>query len=78
MPVAIARAAEHIRSAVEREVSQRQAVHRAPHAVGAGPEALELVLDDNQISEHQREWLERPETYPTARSSSRVLEASGR
>jgi ribosome-associated translation inhibitor RaiA len=63
MPVAIDRAAEHIRSAVECEVSRLQAAHGAPQAVGPGPDALELVLHGNQISQHQREWLERPENY---------------
>ena len=63
MPVAIDRAAGHIRIAVEREVSQLQVAPGAPHAVGTGPEALELVLDDNKISQTQREWLERPENY---------------
>jgi ribosome-associated translation inhibitor RaiA len=63
MPVAIDRAAEHIRSAVEREVSRLQAAPDAPYAVAAGPQALELVLDDNKISQNQREWLERPENY---------------
>jgi ribosome-associated translation inhibitor RaiA len=63
MPVAIDRAAEHIRSAVEREVSRLQAAPGAPHAEGAGPDTLELVLDDNKISQHQREWLERPANY---------------
>jgi hypothetical protein len=48
---------------VEREVSRRQAAPRAPHAAEAEPDALELVLDGNQISQQQREWLERPENY---------------
>ena len=63
MRVAIDRAAEHVRSAVEREVSRLQAVPRAPHAAEAEPDALTLVLDGNQISQQQREWLERPENY---------------
>jgi ribosome-associated translation inhibitor RaiA len=63
MPVAIDRAAEHMRSAIEREVSRLQALHGAHQAVGPGRDALELVLHGNQISQHQREWLERPENY---------------
>ena len=63
MRVAIDRAAEHVRDAVEREVSRLQAAPRAPHAAEAEPDALELVLDGNQISQRQREWLERPENY---------------
>lgn len=63
MRVAIDRAAEHVRDAVEREVSRLQAAPRAPHAAEAEPDALELVLDGNQISQQQREWLERPENY---------------
>jgi hypothetical protein len=30
-------------------------------AAEGGPDALQLVLHDNQISQQQREWLERPE-----------------
>jgi hypothetical protein len=63
MHVAIDCAAEHVRGAVEREVSRLQAAPRAPHAAEAEPDALELVLDGNQISQQQREWLERPENY---------------
>ena len=63
MRVAIDRAAEHVRDAVEREMSRLQAATRAPHAAEAEPDALELVLDGNQISQQQREWLERPENY---------------
>ena len=63
MRVAIDRSAEHVRGAVEREVSRLQAAPRAPHAAEAELDALELVLDGNQISQQQREWLERPENY---------------
>jgi ribosome-associated translation inhibitor RaiA len=63
MPVAIDRAAEDIRGAVEREVSRLKAVSGAPRVMRAGAEALEMVLDDNRISQHQRELMERPENY---------------
>jgi ribosomal subunit interface protein len=63
MPNAIDRAAEEVRSAVEREVARSQAAPRGPHAAKAQPGALELVLYDNQISQQQRDWLERPENY---------------
>ena len=63
MRVAIDCAAEHVRGAVEREVSRLQAAPRAPHVAEAEPHALELLLDGNQISQQQREWLERPENY---------------
>ena len=65
MAVAIDRAADDIRGAVEREVSRLQSVPSSPAPVGAdaGSSALEIVLDDNRIAQQQREWLERPENY---------------
>ena len=65
MAVAIDRAAEDVRRAVEREASRLRTVPGSPSPVGedAGSGALEIVLDDNRISQHQREWLERPENY---------------
>jgi len=63
MPGAIDRAAEDIRRAVEREVARLQAAPRASLVAEAGPGSLELVLNDNQISQQQRDWLERPENY---------------
>ena len=63
MPGAIDRAAEEIRSAVEREVARPQAAPRESYVAKAAPGSLELVLNDNQISQQQREWLERPENY---------------
>ncbi len=62
MPVAVDRAAEDIRRAVEREVSRVQAVRRAPRGVRVG-EPREILLDDNRISRQQRELMERPEHY---------------
>ena len=65
MAVAIDRAADDIRSAVEHEVSRLLTVPGAPSPAGedAGSGTLELVLKDNQISLHQRKMLERPENY---------------
>lgn len=63
MPGAINRAAEDIRRAVEREVARPQAAPRESYVGEAAPGSLELVLKDNQISQWQREWLERPENY---------------
>lgn len=63
MDRAMTRASFDLRDAVEREVSRLQAPRRASHAVDAGPDALELVLHDNQISQQQRNRLERPENY---------------
>jgi ribosome-associated translation inhibitor RaiA len=63
MPGAIDRAAEEIRSAVEREVARPQAAPRASYVAEAAPGSLKLVLNDNQISQQQREWLERPKNY---------------
>jgi hypothetical protein len=40
-----------------------RAITRAFDAADTRPDALELVLHDNQISQEQREWLERPENY---------------
>ena len=77
MPVAIDHAAKGVRGAVEREVSRLQAAPRASHAAEAGPDALELVLHDNQISQQQREWLERPENYLRPIRIREVLAASG-
>lgn len=62
MAVAIDRAANDIRGAVEREVSRLRSVPSSPSPVGdAGSGALEIARDDNRITQHQREWLERPE-----------------
>lgn len=65
MAVAIDRAANDIRGAVEREVSRLQSVPSSPSPLGedAGSSALEIVLDDNRITQQQRECLERPENY---------------
>ena len=65
MQVAIARAAQAIRAAVEREVSQPSLVPGPPPVTGdtTTDDALEIVLDGNRISQHQREMLERPENY---------------
>ena len=43
----------------------------------AGPDALELVLHDNLISQQQREWLERPENYLRPIRIREDLAASG-
>ena len=65
MEGAIDRATERIGGAVEHAVSQTQAPSAASpvvrHAIGHG--AIELVLDGNRISQHDREMLERPENY---------------
>lgn len=65
MAVAIDRAANDIRVAVEREVSRLQSVPGPPSRVGenAGSSALEIVPDDNRMAQDQREWLERPANY---------------
>ena len=63
MLIAIDRAAEDVRRAVEREVSRLRTVPGSPSPMGEDASALEIVLDDNRISQHQREWLERPENY---------------
>ena len=63
MDRAITRASLDIRGVVEREEFRLQAAPRASHSADAGPDALELVLHDNQISQQQREWLERAENY---------------
>jgi ribosome-associated translation inhibitor RaiA len=63
MSGAITRASADIRDAVEREVSRLQAAPAAHRAASVGADALEIVLDDNRISQLQREWLERPENY---------------
>jgi ribosome-associated translation inhibitor RaiA len=68
MQVSIERTAQAIRAAVEREVAQRSSLPGStpvtrvagdPTAQGA----IEIVLDGNRISQHQREMLERPENY---------------
>jgi ribosome-associated translation inhibitor RaiA len=63
--VAIDRAANDIRGAVEHEVPRLQSIPSSPSPVGedAGSSALEIVLDDNRITQDLREWLERPENY---------------
>ena len=63
MDRAINRASMELRDAVEREVSRLRAPRRAAHALDAVPDPLELVLHDNQISQQQRNRLERPENY---------------
>jgi hypothetical protein len=68
MQVSIERAAQAIRAAVEREVAQRSSLPGSPPVtrVAGNPTAqgaLEIVLDGNRISQHQREMLERPENY---------------
>jgi hypothetical protein len=63
MSGAITRASADIRDAVEREVSRQQAAPAAHRAASVGADVLEIVLDDNRISQLQREWLERPENY---------------
>jgi ribosome-associated translation inhibitor RaiA len=64
MQVSIARAAQAIRAAVEREVSQPSLVPRSPVTGDTiTDDAVEIVLDGNRISQHQREMLERPENY---------------
>jgi ribosome-associated translation inhibitor RaiA len=65
MAVAIDRAADDIREAVEREVSRLETVPGSPSLAreNAGSSTLELELQDNQISLHQRKMLERPENY---------------
>lgn len=61
MPRAIDRAAEEIRRAVEREVARLQAAARESYVAEAAPGSLELVLNDNQMSQQQRD--RRPENY---------------
>lgn len=65
MRVAIDRASDLVRGAVEREVSRSHPVPGGPSRVEEGTDAsaLEIVLDGNRISQHQREMLERPENY---------------
>jgi ribosome-associated translation inhibitor RaiA len=68
MLVSIERAAQAIRAAVEREVAQRWSLPGSPPVTRVAGDstaqgALELVLDGNRISQHQREMLERPENY---------------
>jgi ribosome-associated translation inhibitor RaiA len=63
MPFAIDQAAEDIGAAVDREVSRLKTVPSASRGIGVGSETLEIVLDDNRISQHLREWMERPENY---------------
>jgi ribosomal subunit interface protein len=65
MHVAIDRASSGIAAEVEREILQMRPAVASPPAIGDRPRdrALELVLDDNRISHHQREMLERPENY---------------
>jgi ribosome-associated translation inhibitor RaiA len=62
MSVAIDRAAEDIRRAVEREVSRLQTVPGSPSPIGE--DADSSALDENRISQLQRERLERPENDP--------------
>ena len=59
----ITRAASDIGGGVDREGFRPPAAPRASRAADAGPDALELVLHDNQITQQLREWLERPENY---------------
>lgn len=65
MQLSIARAAQAIRAAVEREVSEPSLVAGSTPATGdtTTDDAFEIVLDGNRISQHQREMLERPENY---------------
>jgi ribosome-associated translation inhibitor RaiA len=63
MPVAIDRAARDTRIAVEREVSRVHEVPDAFRGVRVGAEALEIVLDENRISQLQRKLMERPANY---------------
>jgi hypothetical protein len=68
MEVSIERAAQAIRAAVDREVAQRSLLPGSlsmTRVTGdpAPQGALEIVLDGNRISQHQREMLERPENY---------------
>jgi ribosome-associated translation inhibitor RaiA len=68
MQVSIDRAAQAIRAAFEREVVQRPSPAESPSVTGVTADpapdgALEIVLDRNRISQHQRGMLERPENY---------------
>lgn len=65
LDVAIARACEELRQAVAAEVSRTLSPSDPPRRGEAGHRAgvLEIVLDDNRIPQHLREWLERPENY---------------
>lgn len=64
---AIDRVAKDIGLSVENALSPSQSQPPSvPYRVtekAIGPSALEVVLDGNRISQHQREMLERPENY---------------
>ena len=62
MEVSVDRAADKARVAVEDDVAQPPPEWPLATGEGAGG-AIEIVLDDNRISQHQRELLERPENY---------------
>lgn len=62
MDLSVDRAADKGRAAVEHDVPQPPPEWPLARGEGAGG-AIEIVLDDNRISQHQRELLERPENY---------------
>ena len=62
MEVSIDRAADKARVSIEHDGAQPPPEWPLVTGEGAGG-AIEIVLDDNRISQHQREVLKRPENY---------------
>jgi ribosomal subunit interface protein len=64
MRVAVDRAIGQVRSELEREIARiPRTVPTAKEIERSHDHTLDIMLDDNRISHHQRELLERPENY---------------
>jgi ribosomal subunit interface protein len=64
MRVAVDRAIAHVRSELEREIARTpRTVVPAREIDRSHDDALDILLDDNRVSHHQRELLERPANY---------------